>query len=152
MSGPIICKVCNLALDGFTNEDGVTYLHTLSDAMDGKDINHEPVPIQAPPGWRGHCDFCTAGVPKFVVPARDFTTPGSPMGFSTGDWAACETCALLVAAGRWDSLVKRAAKHFERRMHFPMPSKSRSAVRRLYYKLAANITGPIRPLDGEEGK
>ncbi|WP_027944046.1 hypothetical protein [Amycolatopsis taiwanensis] len=150
MSQPIICKVCNLALDGFTNEEGVTYRHTISDAMDGKDINHEPVPIPAPPGWRGHCDFCTAGVPKFVVPARDFTPPNAPNGFSTGDWAACEWCALLIGADRWPSVVKRAAKHFQRRMGFPMPSKSRKAVQALYRTLAENITGPIRPIEGDE--
>ncbi|MBB5154982.1 hypothetical protein [Saccharopolyspora phatthalungensis] len=152
MSQPIICEVCNLALDAFTNEDGVTYLHTISDAMDGKDINHEPVPIQAPVDWRGHCDFCTGEVPKFLVPARDFTTPNTPNGFSTGDWAACEWCALLIGTDRWQSVVKRAMNHFQQRMGVPMPLESRVNIWTLYRKLAENITGPIRPIESEGAK
>lgn len=155
MSRTTICKVCSLALDGITDENGVTYSHTLSDAMLGRDINHDPVPILAPPEWRGHCDFCTGGMPKFVVPARSFTTPSAipnPLaGFSVDDWAACEWCALLIGAGRWQSVVKRAASHFKRTMGFPMPLESRVAAWTLYRKLAENITGPIRPIDSEEG-
>ncbi|MER7009931.1 hypothetical protein ABT324_00685 [Saccharopolyspora sp. NPDC000359] len=150
MSRPIICKVCERALDTFTNEDGATYQHTLSDLMDGSGVGHDPVPVAAPPEWRGRCDFCTDGVAGFVVPARAFTPPNTPMSFSSGDWAACEWCALLIEANRWQGVVKRAVNSFKRRMGFPMPLVMRTSLWELYRKLAENITGPIRPIEGGE--
>lgn len=126
----------------------MSYLHTITDVMDGKDVHHEPVPMQAPAEWRGHCDFCTAGEPTFVVPAQDFTMPTIPNGFSTGDWAACEQCALLIDTARWQSVVHRPATHFHRLMGFPMPMDIRSSLWTLYCKLAENITGPTRPIGG----
>ncbi|SES49117.1 hypothetical protein [Actinokineospora terrae] len=146
----LICKVCDRALLRRTDENGVTFLHPV--AL-GK-VEHEPVPVQAPPGWRGLCDFCTDGHSEFLIPANIFTVPtipGAPIGMSDIAWSACSICTLLVESDRWNTLLNRTAATHERRYGEPMPELARTFVRKLHRKLRANITGSAQPIDpGQE--
>lgn len=147
---PMICAVCQQALDTYADENGVSLVHTVTDQAEN--VTHEPVPVEPGPDWRGRCDFCGIDDPKFVVPARDFRMPGRDLQHSKGDWAACRFCALLISADRWPSLVRRAAAVHKHRFGTPMPVESRASVWRLHSTLRENITGPIRPLGGDDNE
>ncbi|SDC25298.1 hypothetical protein [Actinokineospora iranica] len=140
----IICRTCDTALDRHTDDQGASYQHTLAAGP----VDHDPVPVQAPPDWRGKCDFCL-DTAEFVVPARDFTVPGLDRYMSLGNWAACSACALLIGANRWTNLINRAAATHHRRHGTEINEATRTHLGRLYRRLRANITGPIRPI-GEQ--
>ncbi|SFO83002.1 hypothetical protein SAMN05421810_101100 [Amycolatopsis arida] len=145
MSKHIICKVCDRALNRYVDDDGVTYIHTFNDPT-----NHEPVPVEAPPDWRGRCDFCSAEKPEFLLPARDFRVPHHDNEMSIGDWAACAFCAMLIDSNRWNELARRAAAGHEK-LHGVPPDELRiTFVRALYGELRKHISGSLRPIGGEQ--
>jgi hypothetical protein len=48
------------------------------------------------------CDFCSARPVTWLCPCASFpmpSRPGLPPGISTGDWAACDPCGILIADG-----------------------------------------------------
>ena len=58
------------------------------------------------------CDFCSAPNPGWKYPARSFIgyEDCGIAGQSVGDWAACEECHLLIAAGNRAGLTERSAE------------------------------------------
>lgn len=142
----IICQVCDQALHRINSADGMGYIHTTLDPGE-----HAPVPVQAPPGWRGRCDFCTDTVASFVLPARDFTVPYNPNASSLGDWAVCEWCALLINTNRWNTVLARAIAAHERIHGHPATDEHRTRLRSLYRTLRRNITGTLRPIPDQQG-
>ena len=58
------------------------------------------------------CDFCSAPDPTWKYPARSFIgyEDCGIAGESVGDWAACEECHLLIAAGNRAGLTERSAE------------------------------------------
>ena len=58
-----------------------------------------------------------------------------------GDWAACDICADLFRAGKWNAIIGRVAKAF--RAHSGQPVQT-GALRMVYRQLRAHITGPLR--------
>jgi hypothetical protein len=59
------------------------------------------------------CDFCAAAPAAWRYPTRADRLATVRIGQALvvipgGDWHACPTCHLLVAAGRWDTLSARA--------------------------------------------
>jgi len=62
------------------------------------------------------CDFCDSKDVQWTYPCQDFgvvgvnTDTGTNVGLlgSAGAWAACETCAALIEAGRWQALAERS--------------------------------------------
>jgi hypothetical protein len=147
VSQPVICDTCRRALDVHMTADGATYRHTLVDPAD-----HPAVPIPAPPGWdEGRCDFCSAEPPRFELPVRDFRLPQLDPHMSLGGWAACEPCARLIEANRWNELERRAVAAYERRNGIPLPPDAQSALRGLYRRLRQHISGSLRPITPEKG-
>lgn len=147
MSQPVICAICNRSLYVHTNEDGVTYLHSLIEPEP-----HPVVPIMAPPGWAGgECDFCSAKPPRFELPVRDFRGPLLDQLMSAGAWSACEACARLIEANRWNELERHAATTFEHRHGYPLNPADQAHLRALYRRLRKHISGSLRPISPEEG-
>ena len=95
---PIVCAICDVALNVSSDIDGMTYIHPLP-------ADHDPVPVKAPEGWRGRCDFCFAEPGDWIVPAKTFAVP---VATSAEDWAACNTCVALIERDQWNALVRRA--------------------------------------------
>lgn len=139
-----ICATCSNAVDLIATEDGITYRHTLSDPDD-----HPVVPIDAPPGWRGRCDFCNDSAPTHVLPAQDFTIPHAPTHSSLADWAACTQCAALIERNEWNALSRRAAQAFARQHGRPMRPHERASLRALYRRLRAHVRGPLTPFTND---
>jgi|SRR5262245_4481970 len=64
------------------------------------------------------CDFCSSREVVWRYPCESFgitaifmRTDGQTMEFpwaSAGDWAACDTCALLIEQEKWQSLAERS--------------------------------------------
>lgn len=143
----IICDVCRRVLDTYTDGTGASYIHAMQDPDD-----HEPVPVEAPPGWRGgRCDFCNDSPPTHLLPAKDFTVPARPSEMSRGDWAACTPCAVLVELDAWGALVQRVAHCHWERHGVGMDLAAHRSVAALYGRLRKNVTGPLRPISTDEG-
>lgn len=56
------------------------------------------------------CDFCSASWPMWRYPARSFIAyvAANLAGESVGDWAACDTCHLLIEADDRPGLARRS--------------------------------------------
>lgn len=139
-----ICATCGNAIDIIATPEGMTYQHTLSDADD-----HPVVPIEAPPGWRGRCDFCNNPTPTHVLPARDFTIPYAPNHSSLADWAACPRCAALIERNEWTALTRRAEQAITLRRGQPMRPHEQTSLRALYRQLRQHVRGPLRPITND---
>lgn len=142
----VICELCQRALNRYVDADGASYMHSTTDLA-----FHDPVPVEAPEGWRGRCDFCSSEEPAFILPARDFRLPGKSHQMSCGDWAACSPCAELIEGNRWNEVVKRVCEGFEWISGARPSEADQTAMRALYRKLREAISGPLRPIfDGRE--
>ena len=73
----------------------------------------EILELRPSPGER-HCDFCYAADIRWRYPCRSFIGPSDAYGntvvteHSVGDWAACESCHLLIEAGQREELAARS--------------------------------------------
>lgn len=56
------------------------------------------------------CDFCGDEDVRWVYPAHSIELADGFLG-SSGAWAACETCHLLVESGAWTELAERSYRH-----------------------------------------
>lgn len=135
----VICQTCDRALFRTAAPDYVVYSHNPSDPDD-----HTPVPVDAPPHWRGRCDFCTTAAAEFVVPARDFTAPNTPNLSSLGNWAACTPCAMLIDSNRWNNVLQRAITAHQQLHGHPVTEHHISALRALHRAVRGAINGAIR--------
>lgn len=141
----MVCTVCRNVLDVEWSDGGARYVHTLMDAV--QDLDHDPVPIDAPRGFRGgRCDFCSVGMPAFVLPARDFVYPDDRSQGSRGDWAACSDCATLISSNKWPQLIERVAAAHRRRTGSSLHPAARAQIRLRYRALWRNISGPLREI------
>ncbi|WP_275293497.1 hypothetical protein [Amycolatopsis sp. La24] len=141
----MVCTVCRNVLDIEWSDKGARYIHTRVDAAE--DLDHAPVPIDAPPGFRGgRCDFCSDGIPAFVLPVRDFVYPDDRSQGSRGDWAACPACATLISRNKWLKVIERVAATHRRRTGSSLPPEARAQIRIRYRALRKNITGPLREI------
>ncbi|CRK55451.1 hypothetical protein [Alloactinosynnema sp. L-07] len=137
----IICQVCDRSLHRMATASGVSFAHSPIDPDD-----HPVAPVEAPPHWRGRCDFCTTATAQFIVPASDFTAPNTPAAHSLGDWAACPTCALMIGANRWNILLRRSLSAHEHLHGTTATAKQEHNLRAVHRTLRAAINGPIRPI------
>lgn len=141
-----ICAVCGYVLDYTRGPDGQDrWLHLRNE--DG----HVVVPaLPTEVHTTGRCDICGALFPRFEVPVADFAVPpvdGIPTGTgSRGNWACCDECAQLIKTDRWGAVVRRAQASVERRDGRPMSRAVADHMRQTYWRLRANVTGPVRPL------
>jgi len=143
---PMICKVCRNALSLHINvESGASWHHEFVDQA--LDFDHAVEPIDAPDDWRGRCDFCTAGVPEFVLPVRAFSFPDMPERMSSEDWAACAQCAELLDRNSWNGILRRAMISHEIRHGVPLSSDQVQLLSAMYRKLRKNVTGSLRRID-----
>ncbi|MGH3861636.1 hypothetical protein [Actinokineospora sp.] len=141
MSPPvIICQVCDASLSRISTGEGVTFAHPISQVAD-----HEPVPVQAGPDWRGRCDFCTVRQADFTLPVRLFSLPSNRNLMSIDNWGACDRCALLIGADRWNHLAMRVATLLEKR-GIPADLERLTVLAELFTMVRANITGPLSPV------
>jgi hypothetical protein len=138
----MICRTCQRALDLIISVDGAHYIHALADPD-----NHKAVPVLAPAGWHGKCDFCAADNSTHVLPARDFTVPGAPEHLSAGNWAACDACTDLIRNEHWEWLIARVIARFHAVYGYPMPRSGQRHLARLYHALDLATTGAIRPIE-----
>ncbi|WP_406637547.1 hypothetical protein [Amycolatopsis sp. WGS_07] len=141
----VVCTVCRNVLDVEWSDDGARYIHTRIDAI--QDLDHDPVPIDAPPGFRGgRCDFCSDGLPAFILPARDFVYPDDRSQSSRGDWAVCPDCATLISRNQWSQLIERVAGAHRQRVGSSLPPEARAQIRIRYRALRKHIAGPLREI------
>lgn len=57
------------------------------------------------------CDYCSERPVCWLIPCVSFTmpdVPGTPPALSQGDWAACESCGVLIAARDRRGLLARS--------------------------------------------
>lgn len=140
------CGVCGRVLDWHEDSDGTPrgWEHCLIDSP----ADHPPVPMpvrQVGEQLLPRCDFCLFGVPTHKLPARSFLLPGLERSAgSTGDWAACDECALAITRNAWNVVLRRAIAGHERQEGH-VAAVVEPALRMLYGKLRKNITGAIRP-------
>jgi len=57
------------------------------------------------------CDFCSSEKWERVYPCQDFDIAGLP-ATSVGSWCACDACAELIDAEKWDELAERSINSF----------------------------------------
>jgi hypothetical protein len=141
---PVICKVCNRRLNNYTDDEGASYVHP-----SGVMVLHEPEPIEAPPGWRGECDFCSGGEPVSVLPVDDFRLPQMSNHMSLGDWAVCGPCGVLIESEMWASLVNRVARKAAERRAVPADLVLVFTLTRLFQAVRKHRRGPLRLLAEE---
>ncbi|WP_336794082.1 hypothetical protein [Gordonia malaquae] len=135
-SPAIICEICQSRLDSILGDKGVEYLHP---ARVG-DADHDVVPVEAGPDWRGFCDFCRTGTATWVLPVSDFHVQGQ---VSAGDWAVCDTCAPLIEKNQWNALVRNIASTYEG--DIPVGDVT-TTLNGLYRLVRKHTTGGLRRL------
>lgn len=79
----------------------------ISGTLDGVLHAADAATVKAAMMTTGVCDFCSAPGVTDGFDVTDFDLPGG-LGRSTGGWAACDTCAALVRAGKRKELLERA--------------------------------------------
>lgn len=144
----MICATCNNAVDRYTDDTGLTYIHTPQDPDD-----HPVVPIRPGTDWRGRCDFCSHWPAQWRLPARSFTIPGNTQHGSEGSWAACNECARLIERNQWTAVIRRCLAH-TKNVHPTITDAEldqyQHGIGALYKALRKHITGSLTPLgEGE---
>lgn len=143
---PMCCAVCWFPLDQY--QGGWAHGRELYGGTD-----HVCVPVP----WDStrvqvRCDFCDRTVALATtntLPAKDFQVifDGKALWGSNGGWCACNDCADLIRADKWDELTDFA-------LSFKLPADRKNGrfwLNLLYPALRVNITGPIRPYqEGDE--
>lgn len=139
---PQACNVCHVVLNYEEREGGIHYVHPGWVA-----VTHDPVPVDAdsidPTHLNLKCDLCNNGVQRkdiWTIPASDFEhppVPGDTRRVSVGHWAACPTCAGLVASRNWTMLGHRVLSMFGL-INSPVAIDH---VLSLHATLAAHMTG-----------
>lgn len=147
-----VCAVCNRVLASLEGEDGsLQWVHGL------QDDDHMPVPVDREdtvPEFR--CDFCNMDESTWRLPVRSFPLPfsrsieealnaeGAPQHMSSGDWAACDTCARYIELNQWNAVLRRAVTHWER-THGKMNHIVRTSLSTMHKTVRKNIKGPLEP-------
>lgn len=133
-----VCAVCGRVLDFW---EGKGWLHPLADpTLDDHPavpVSDTEVPVVA------KCDFCYADSPGWIIPARTFASMGAK---SAEDWAACDSCVVLIEKNQWNALLRRVKVSWEERSG-PMDSEVEARLKALYRTLRKHITGAPRPVE-----
>lgn len=90
------------------------------------------------------CDFCSSPDVQWSYPARDFEVTGIPLARragSSGGWAACPVCHVLIERGDRVRLAHRSAKRMARRYGVSVNSIERE-LRSLHDQFWASREGP----------
>jgi hypothetical protein len=136
---PMVCAVCGQVLDQWQGQ----WIHARETV--GKS-DHVAVPVQygaVPLVTR--CDFCYAVVDldkRWTLPVHDFVMPMINTG-SSGNWAACESCADLIGKGDWDAVIIRHLESPE--TSTPNDPIYHKFLGDLYRMVRENAFGSIRP-------
>jgi len=143
---PKICGVCGQVLDQWQGG----WIHAAE--LAGK-TDHIAVPVDYDERMLvTHCDFChgeMALADRWVLPAEDFMLPTGSM--SQGAWAACPTCARLIAADDWKGLIDRHMHEQQAKATGFEALVFRSFLAQLYGEVKTHQTGPVRPWEpGDE--
>jgi hypothetical protein len=141
-SHPIfICITCGVVLHNLREGERKTPIHPPQYTFD-----HEPVAVEVDETYkRLDCDFCIEERASWILPARTFT---NVLGMdTTGNWAACHTCAGLVERGQWKKLEYRLRDQLVRKLgRVGAHPTALSAAREDWRRLRRNIIGPMRPV------
>ena len=91
------------------------------------------------------CDFCSTPGPAWRYPARNFVgyEACGIVGESVGEWAACEECHRLIAAGDRAGLTERSVVSFiafHRELE-TIRCELASEVAKLHHRFFENRTG-----------
>lgn len=72
----------------------------------------------------GECDFCSSPDVQWAYPCRDFQVdapiPGVPDQGSSGSWAACPVCHVLIERADRAKLARRSAKRLQRKYNISL--------------------------------
>lgn len=123
----------------------------------GSTIDHDPADHPAVPVSRdavqleGRCDFCSAPDPAWQLPVTDLgilivESADAEVGHnSIGDWAACEECAELIRADRWDALTARSLRILVASSLELGPNRAALAqsLRELHLTVRDHVRGPM---------
>jgi hypothetical protein len=135
-----MCATCRRVLEKKTMFTGAVIWQHPSDMI--KDEDHPPVPVDLDETVDEKCDVCFADGPSWVLPARDFQWhPKMPI--STGNWALCDECVVIVRQRNWDALYRRAVTSYEAR-HGDLTQPGRELLSQMYKMLRENVTGEVR--------
>jgi hypothetical protein len=101
--------------------------------------------IPEPPGGP-ICDFCSSREIYADYPAQDFNVwqlpkpDGTKLNInSESDWAACKTCADLIDAENWDTLLERSLKAFRKKYGAMLPeAEMRRSIADLHRQFRQN--------------
>lgn len=141
----MVCAACGRVLDRFEPEGGgpAEFIHTYQDRAPE---DHPAVPVpESTIQTIGRCDFCNTDFPIWVIPVFSFEMPGLPGHFSEGDWAACDTCKILIVKNHWDTLVRRATERTDASI---VPREViRATLVTMYNRLRKNMSGEPYPLE-----
>lgn len=142
----MVCAVCGRVLNRFEPDDGSEnlWVHSTQDNTPWSGEDHPAIPVpQSEMEGIGRCDFCNRDYPTWVIPALSFEYPGLPGHFSDGDWAACDTCKVLIEKRRWETVIRRAVEQTQS----VLPREVLKAkLSTMYSRLARNITGQPYPI------
>lgn len=125
------------------------WLHARRDT----DESHQPYPVPIMDEANGPvlvCDFCGDYGPIWNYPAENFQLVGDVNGFDSGrDWTACDACAQLINADKYDALAHRALKQHKVRGQLP-PQQHRdellTRMRIMHMHFKKHRTGPPEPM------
>ena len=70
------------------------------------------------------CDYCSDPNPKYRFPCKSFILRFPISGYiheSVDDWAACSTCALMIAVNDREALFCRSVTTFKEKHGVEMP-------------------------------
>lgn len=113
------------------------------------DEPHDPAPVEhaADPGaW---CDFCLVGQARWVLPVKDFDWGGVATLQSKGWWLVCDGCGEGIVRRHWASVVQRSREGAREQVGV---AATRSYYTRLYDRVRANTTGPLRAHEAGPGR
>jgi hypothetical protein len=99
-------------------------------------------------GQMAVCDFCSRPDPVWEFPCADFVEPPLPGieigNLSVGAWGACQRCSMLIRAGKWERLAKRAVEAIvaEHPAVAPMAAEVGRYLRDLHRQFMLHRQGP----------
>lgn len=128
-----VCTTCGRVLNLHVDDDGAQFRHVPGDA-DDHPVTYAEVSLNGG-AYRGRCDFCHQdGTVFWTLRTRPFAYLGVD---DDGRWAACVSCAPLLATNQWGALLRRAQASWLAR-HPDKPGWA-NGLDRLYRVLRTNM-------------
>lgn len=124
------CAVCAQILSAARGPLGNTqWVHSAP-------ADHLTVPVPAGQiNSNVRCDFCLDDHAEWILPVSAYSVAG--VGRSGEDWAACSACRADIVAGRWETIVDRAALA----MKYVDLSDGKAVLRAMYAEVREHMLG-----------